>query len=80
MKEELFKDIIERDNVTKLKNEVCDALKKMDNEEFLHLFMALCSLGEFDDECCCGGHCDCDDCDCDDCDCDDRHCDDCDCK
>ena len=34
--------------------------------------------GEFDDECCCGGHCDCDDCDCDDCD--DCHCDDCDCK
>ena len=33
---------------------------------------------EFDDECCCGGHCDCDDCDCDDCD--DCHCDDCDCK
>ena len=30
MKEELFKDIIEGDNVTKLKNEVCDALKKMD--------------------------------------------------
>ena len=58
MKEELFKDIIEGDNVTKLKNEVCDALKKMDNEEFLHLFMTLCSLGEFDDECCCGGHCD----------------------
>lgn len=81
MKEELFKDIIEGDNVTKLKNEVCDALKKMDNEEFLHLFMVLCSLGEFDDECCCGGHCDCDDCDCDDCDdCDDCHCDDCDCK
>ena len=46
----------------------------MDNEEFLHLFMALCSLGEFDDECCCGGHCDCDDCDCDDCDCDDCDC------
>ena len=50
-------------------------LIEMDNEEFLHLFMTLCSLGEFDDECCCGGHCDCDDCDCDDC-----HCDDCDCK
>ena len=35
MKEELFKDIIEGDNVTKLKNEVCDALKKMDNEEMV---------------------------------------------
>ena len=38
MKEELFKDIIEGDNVTKLKNEVCDALKKMDNEEFLDYY------------------------------------------
>ena len=32
MKEELFKDIIEGDNVTKLKNEVCDALKKMEKD------------------------------------------------
>lgn len=29
MKEELFKDIIEGDNVTKLKNEVCEALKNI---------------------------------------------------
>ena len=73
MKEELFKNIIEGENVTKLKNDVCDALKKMDNEDFLHLFMALCSINEFDDDCC-SCHCDCDDCDCEDCDCDDCEC------
>lgn len=68
MKEELFKNIIEGENVTKLKNDVCDALKKMDNEDFLHLFMALCSINHLEDDCCCDD-CDCEDCDCDDCEC-----------
>lgn len=72
---DIFDNIIDGDNVTKFKEEFCDDLKKVDNEEFLRIFYALRFANQSLDDCC-YDCCDCDDCCCDDCDCD---CD-CDCE
>lgn len=65
---EIFDNVIEGENVTKFKEELCDNLKKLDNEEFIRLFCAL-NLANHSVDDCCGCCCDC--CDCEDCDCED---------
>lgn len=66
---DIFDNVIDSDNVTKFKEEFCDNLKQVDNEEFLRMFYTLKITSQSFDDCCCDC-CDCDDCCCDDCDCD----------